>query len=573
MTTDKFPLFPFRRDLSDATRLFQAEVDAAGVRLMAFAATASGLVAIGLGIARLATGAGNVIAWAPLIASILFAWQAFTGATRMGVAIGASIVAVTVGFNISGSEDTLLPSALALVMLGTVGVILVSRGLVAMVVLTIGSMIFAGLTWVDDGPDRAALIGTMMAGYTIAGLSMAVVRIAATVAVARYQRLFEASPTALIEQDWRAVVERARRISLPSGTSLEDHLLAHPDLVAELVHEAIYVKANDAAAELTGGVESGDDLLGRMPRSRVNETSLPALAAQIVAMVNGEESFEVVYRTLDYNGSPIWVDVRWIRPPGFTAKPDTVVTAIRDITDEVEAREAATRLMKAKDEFVASVSHELRTPLTAIVGLADELNGSYGELPEHERTELISLVASQSHEMASIVEDLLVAARADIDQITILPEEISISENLDRVIKEFGWGDTINRPTGDCRAIADPVRFRQIMRNLIANAHRYGGERRRVIGSHNGELVTVEVRDSGAGIPPADREMIFESYSRAHSAPGITASVGLGLAVSRRLARLMDGELTYDYDRAAEESVFRLTLPAASPGADPDSCN
>lgn len=567
------PLLPFRRELTEASRLLQAEVDAAGVRLMAFAATASISVALGLGIVRFATGSGNVIAWAPWIAGALFTWQALTGASRMGIAIEASIIGVAIGYNVSGSESTLLPSALALVMLGTVGVILVSRGLAAMVGLTVASMVFSGLTWVDDGPDRAALMGTMLAGYLVAGLSMAVVRAAATVAVARYQRLFEASPTALIEQDWSGVVRKARKLAVPADATLNGHLLANPDVVADLVHEAVYVKANEAAAELTGGARSSDELLGRMPRSRVNETSLPAMAAQIVAMVEGEESFEAVYQTRNYEGTPVWVDVRWIRSPGFTANPDSVVTAIRDITDEVEARKAAADLMKAKDEFIASVSHELRTPLTAIVGLADELNSSYEELDEMERRELISLVASQSHEMASIVEDLLVAARADIDQITVIPEEISVTENLERVIKEFGWAETIDRPTGDCRAFADPIRFRQIMRNLIANAHRYGGKERRVIGSHDGELITIEVRDSGSGVPSADREMIFEPYSRAHSTPGVTASVGLGLAVSRRLARLMDGDLTYNYDPAAAESVFRLTLPAASPGADPDSCN
>lgn len=109
----------------------------------------------------------------------------------------------------------------------------------------------------------------------------------------------------------------------------------------------------------------------------------------------------------------------------------------------------------------------------------------------------------------------------------------SPAENLEHVVREFGWDDSIIHPSAAITVAADPVRFRQILRNLIANAHRFGGRQRRIRGERVGELVETEVRDNGPGVPVDERERIFEPYGRAHSRRGITASVGLGLAVSR----------------------------------------
>jgi signal transduction histidine kinase len=79
--------------------------------------------------------------------------------------------------------------------------------------------------------------------------------------------------------------------------------------------------------------------------------------------------------------------------------------------------------------------------------------------------------------------------------------------------------------------------------------------------SGNGAYTVVEVRDNGAGIPPEEQERVFEPYTRAHDRPGMTASVGLGLAVSRQLAELMEG--TIDYSREHNLSIFRLKVPLA----------
>jgi signal transduction histidine kinase len=111
-------------------------------------------------------------------------------------------------------------------------------------------------------------------------------------------------------------------------------------------------------------------------------------------------------------------------------------------------------------------------------------------------------------------------------------------------------------------AIGDADRVRQIVRNLVSNALRYGGDTIRVEVVGGDTISRVRVCDSGPAIPEGERELIFQRYQRASNAPGISDSLGLGLVIARQLARLMDGDLTYEHQDG--ESIFELTLPRRS---------
>ena len=116
---------------------------------------------------------------------------------------------------------------------------------------------------------------------------------------------------------------------------------------------------------------------------------------------------------------------------------------------------------------------------------------------------------------------------------------------------------------GDAPAAwADPTRVRQILRNLLTNAVRYGGRQVRVELGVIGDKARLEVCDDGDGIDEEDHNRVFEAYHRAHHRRGQPASVGLGLTVSKRLAQLMDGDLTYY--RKDGWSVFSLSLHVAT---------
>ena len=233
-----------------------------------------------------------------------------------------------------------------------------------------------------------------------------------------------------------------------------------------------------------------------------------------------------------------------------------------DITQLRRAERRLQEHVKSKDQFIASVSHELRTPLTAVVGLTDELRNHHASFSPSEQQEFMDLIAEQAADVANIVEDLLVAARADIGTITLAPKEIDIAGTVKSVVEIF---DNETGPamellgSGHLRATADEARVRQILRNLLSNARRYGGKKVTVRTGQEGTQVWIEVGDDGPGIEEAERERIFEPYTTAHPVSGVTAAVGLGLTVSRQLARLMSGDLTYRHENG--ESAFRLSLP------------
>jgi PAS domain S-box-containing protein len=241
---------------------------------------------------------------------------------------------------------------------------------------------------------------------------------------------------------------------------------------------------------------------------------------------------------------------------------------LRDVSEQVEATRQLQDLVQTKDEFVASVSHELRTPLTAVVGLAQELRDNWKMFDEEELEELIRLIADQATEVSAIVQDLLVAARADIGTITISPKVISVADEIGAALKTIPpeLADPMQLDVTSVSAWADAGRFRQIIRNLVSNALRYGGPNVRIQAHNGGGRAVINVTDDGPGIAPEDRQRIFDPYYRAHDTPSQPASVGLGLSVSRQLAVLMNGDLSYDYSDGL--STFSVRLPA---GQGPDA--
>ena len=541
---------------------YDTEIEAIKRPVMLVGAVGAATTALALLTIGLIAGHGDLAVGAlgPAIVGVLFGWQAFTVTQRVPLAVSLSVVTMVVLHATVGQEELLIPVALAAVIISGVGVLFTRNRVTPYFIMQSLILATGAIVWGDSTANRAGLIGTMLSGFSVIAFIMFLMRRSSIEAAKRYTDLFENSPIALMEEDWSKTRDATVELGIADPGELRRHLEENPGLVGDLVSRARTTKVNMAAVRLAQ-VGGAADLLGPMRASRVHETSLPGFVDQIVAVFERRNSFEIRYETTSYRGEPMWVSVHWIQPAQARTNPDAVVIAVTDVTSEVRARHNLESSIRSKDEFIASVSHELRTPLTAVVGLAGELTQNADQLGEAESTELLELIAGQSREMAFIVDDLLVAARADMDQIIVSPERVDVGVSISKIVSEFGWNASIELPEGDCEVFADPFRFRQIIRNLIANATRYGGSRRRIVCDNEGLHVFIEVRDDGLELLEAERDRIFEPYARAHSRPGVTASVGLGLAVSRRLARLMGGELTYEYDLTAGESIFRLTLP------------
>ncbi len=235
--------------------------------------------------------------------------------------------------------------------------------------------------------------------------------------------------------------------------------------------------------------------------------------------------------------------------------------------------ENAGELMSAKDRFVATVSHELRTPLAAVLGFSQILKGGTLEgMGADERNEIISTIAEQAGDLADIVEDLLVMARADHGTLATVAVPVDVAAQCRQVIERMNAKTVIAiaTPPGaiPVRALGDPGRVRQIIRNLLSNAASYGGPDVSISIQTGGATVSVSVRDDGNGVPPSQAEQIFEPYYRVHAASSTSGTLGLGLSVSRTLARYMAGDLVYQ--RVGGVTSFELHLPAADPSRPAD---
>lgn len=234
------------------------------------------------------------------------------------------------------------------------------------------------------------------------------------------------------------------------------------------------------------------------------------------------------------------------------------IVALRNRAQREVAEEQLRRTMRSKDELVASISHELRTPLTAVVGFAQLLREGHDLTPE-DRAGMIRSIVDEGLDLSNIVEDLLTVAKAEAGTLAVVRVPVDLRAQAAQVFETLRDEDvekvTIEGLTR--RVQGDPGRVRQVLRNLVSNAIRYGGDKILIRIPEEGPP-RIQVLDNGPGIALEDQQRIFESYQKAHDAPGLPGSVGLGLAISRTLARLMDGDLTYSYQD--EMSVFELSF-------------
>ena len=217
---------------------------------------------------------------------------------------------------------------------------------------------------------------------------------------------------------------------------------------------------------------------------------------------------------------------------------------------------------ESKDRLLASVSHEIRTPLTAIVGLSEEIASARG-LGDEELDELNSIIAVQSRELAELVEDLLVASRADFGNLSIRPEKVELRGQVELVVgglRESHRASKVLTLRGNgVGALADPLRVRQILRNLITNAVKYGGDQVTISVDEVRGMARVTVFDDGPGVQLQETDLIFERYYRSAQSPTQPGSVGIGLSVSRQLAEMMGGTLEYVVGDGGHG--FELCLP------------
>ena len=230
----------------------------------------------------------------------------------------------------------------------------------------------------------------------------------------------------------------------------------------------------------------------------------------------------------------------------------------------VRIRELA-RLEKFRRDFIADVSHEIKTPLTGIIGAVDLLAG--GGLPGDSQAKLLGMAKTESERLNALAQGILSLARLErVDAGSMLartPVDLSslageIAERLGPQAAEKGVSIEVNAQ-GACEAKCDVQLVESAISNLVQNAIRHSGADRVWISvSRDGGRVRIAVEDHGVGIPPDERERVFERFHRVDAARAEeSGGAGLGLAIVRQIARLHGGDAVLE---AVEPSGCRFVI-------------
>jgi signal transduction histidine kinase len=240
---------------------------------------------------------------------------------------------------------------------------------------------------------------------------------------------------------------------------------------------------------------------------------------------------------------------------------------------EREAREAAEEANRAKTDFLSAMSHELRTPLNAIAGYVELLElGIRGPVTPAQAADLARIGHAQ-RVLLGLINDVLNFARLEAGRLELRDDRVPLAGVLEAL-------DALVRPQVAARGLVyecrvddaapavcgDADRIQQILLNLVSNAIKFtdpGGRVEVRVGTHSGQAA-VRVQDTGRGIPPDKLEEIFDPFVQVdrHRTEQSQQGVGLGLAISRDLARSMAGDLTAE-STPGEGSTFTLLLPLA----------
>jgi len=244
-----------------------------------------------------------------------------------------------------------------------------------------------------------------------------------------------------------------------------------------------------------------------------------------------------------------------------------------------EAKDRAEAASRAKTEFLANVSHEIRTPMTAVLGYTDLLLG--GEGGGAERAEWAAAVRRNGAHLLELIDGILDVSRLESERLVLAPRpcglrpllaEVAEKERPSALAKGLEFSVELGAECPETIA-TDPARLRQILGHLLRNAVKFtaAGRVRLRVGRAPGSAsrLVFEVTDSGIGIAPGDRERIFDPFGQADASHTRRfGGVGLGLAVSRRLAVLLGGTLDVKSELGAGSS-FRLEIEAPAAALEP----
>jgi PAS domain S-box-containing protein len=392
------------------------------------------------------------------------------------------------------------------------------------------------------------------------------------------QRIYTSQLRTRAEELTRLVGERTKDLQGQKGF-LRQVIDTIPNLIFLKDMQGRYTLVNRALADIHG--LSMDDVVGKTTQEIVPVSSEVQLfeCDDEEVLKTGRERTIKEERLTTADGQVRWLQTVKRPVMGEDGKATHVLGVATDITPRKQieeelrqAKEAAESANRAKSEFLANMSHEIRTPMNGIIGMAELAMSAEGA----EQQEYLALVRSSADALLVILNDILDYSKIEAGKIVLDPQQFDLETLVGDTLKSVALqahrkGLELSfrlEPDVPAEIIADPVRVRQVLLNLINNAVKF---------TEKGEVdVTIfverkpapslhfTVRDTGIGIPADKQSRLFKAFEQADSSTTRQfGGTGLGLAISSRLIRLMSGEIWLQ-SAPGVGSAFHFLLPLVS---------
>jgi PAS domain S-box-containing protein len=403
--------------------------------------------------------------------------------------------------------------------------------------------------------------------YRSVGLYLLLVYLATAALAAflmrRQTQLLAANQVLNVQLEKRIVQGRLAR------EELDRYFTLSIDMLCIAGSDGYFKRVNPAWQRLLG--HTTEELLASPRFDFVHPDDRQKTAEQIASLNQGLDTVSFENRYLCKDGSYKWLS--WHATP--FPEQQLIYAVARDITELkltqealLCAKEAAERSNKFKDQFLSTMSHELRTPLNAVVGFSDLLTEEhYGPLNDRQKR-YVQHIQNGGRHLLRLINDILDLSKIEAGRLQLSIESVPVAETFSyvsdvlRSLADKQGHRLIQHPSPNLSVRADSTRFKQILMNLLGNAIKFTphGGKIEMAAHQVGEFVRVDIRDSGPGIPPEERERVFEAFFRLGQQNNATEGTGLGLAITRRLVELQGGHLGIE-SQPGTGSCFFFTLP------------